>query len=111
MPEKSDDPLKELKRRLDEWNNALNRLEAEAGKAQAEERNRYEKMIKALREKEQAVRETLEKIFEDKEDTWDQMKQGMTSAWSSFKDSLKEAKSEFEQGLREGMEEKSGRDE
>ncbi|EFK10079.1 conserved hypothetical protein [delta proteobacterium NaphS2] len=111
MPEKSHDHLKELKRRLDEWNNVLNQLEAEAGRAQAEERNRYETIIKALREKERAVKETLEKIFEDKDDTWDQMKQGMTSAWSSFKGSLKEAKSEFEQGLREGMEEKSGKDE
>ena len=111
MPEKRGDHLKELKRRLKEWDNALNQLEAEAGKAQAEERNRYEKMIKALREKEQAVEETLEKIFGDKDDTWDQMKQGMTSAWSSFKSSLKEAKSEFEQGLREGMEEKSRKDE
>ncbi|MCG6877791.1 MAG: hypothetical protein LJE96_01330 [Deltaproteobacteria bacterium] len=111
MPEQRVDHLKELKRRLDEWNDALNRLESEARKAQAEEWNRYEKRIKALREKEQAVKETLGKIFEDEDDTWDQMKQGITSAWSSLKDSLKEAKSEFDKGLKEGMEEKSGKDE
>ena len=111
MSEQSGDHLKELKRRLDDWDDALNQLEAEARKEQTEEWNRYEMKIKALREKEQAVKETLGKIFEDKNDPLDQMKQGMTSAWSLFKGSLKEAKSEFEQGLREGMEEEPGKDE
>ncbi len=110
MSDQKSGHLEKLKNQLHEWNEALNRLEAETKKATADERFRYEKMIKALREKEAAVKETLGRILDVREDAWDEIKHGMESAWSSLKGSLKAAKTEFERGLKEGMEEKPGKE-
>ncbi|MCF8129712.1 MAG: hypothetical protein K9N10_14480 [Deltaproteobacteria bacterium] len=111
MVEPRDADLEKLKTQLDEWNAELNRLEAEIQKAKADERDRYEIRIKGLREKEEAVKETLGHIFGERDEAWDDLKEGVGSAWSSLKSSLKEAKTEFEKGLKEGMEEKPRKDE
>ncbi len=108
MPQQKKADLQMLRSALDEWNAELSRLEEETRKAQADERTRYEERIKALREKEEVVERTLKRIFEQKADTWDELKEGVASAWFSFKGSLKEAKSEFEKGLEEGTERKPG---
>jgi len=105
MSAERDAYVEKLKSQLDEWNTELNRLEGEARKAKAEGRNPFESRIEALRQKEKAVKETLGRILEARDDAWDDLKKGMGSAWSSLKTSLTKAKSEFERGLKEGMEE------
>jgi len=110
MAEKRDVYLEKLKNQLDEWNEELNLLEAEIQKVETDERNRYENRIKGLRNKKDAVKETLGRIFEVRDDAWIDLKEGVGSTWSSLKSSLKEAKSEFKKGLKEGMEEKPGKD-
>ena len=111
MTESTDLFLEKLKTELDEWDTELNLLEAEIQKAKNEERIRYGERIKNLREKEEAVKETLGYLFKARDEGWDDLKEGVGSAWTTLKSSFKEAKSEFERGLKEGMEEKNGDDE
>jgi hypothetical protein len=110
MTEQLDLFLGKLKTQLDDWNTELKLLEAEIQQAETDERIRYEKRIKNLREKERAVKETLGQIFNARDEGWDDLKEGVGSAWSSLKSSFKEAKSEFERGLKEGMNEQGGND-
>jgi len=100
MSTRRDAYVEKLKAQLDEWNAELDKLEAHARKADAEERMRYESQINTLREKEQQVKETLKQLMQAKDDAWMDLKHGVESAWSSFKSGLIEAKSEFKKGYR-----------
>ncbi len=104
MTNQRDAYVEKLKAQLDEWNAELDKLEAHARMAKAEERMRYESRIEALRQKEQEARKTLQQILEAKEDAWMDLKNGLESAWDSLKSTLLEAKSEFQRGYREGSE-------
>ena len=64
-----DEYIKKLKADLDEWKADLDTLEAEA-------EIKYEGHIKELRQKLEEAQQTLTKIREEGEDTWEDLKQG-----------------------------------
>ena len=87
-----------LQAQLDEWNADLDTLEAET-------EIKHEGHIKELRQKLEDARQTLPKICEEGEDTWEDFKQGAETIWNMYKNSFKKAKSEFKRGYRESLKE------
>ena len=51
------------------------------------------------------AQQTLTKIRDASDNTWEDLKQGAETIWDMYKNSFKKAKSEFKQGYREGLEE------
>ncbi|MCJ7685042.1 MAG: hypothetical protein MUO68_12185, partial [Desulfobacteraceae bacterium] len=93
-----DEYIKKLKADLDEWKADLDTLEAEA-------EIKHEGHIKELRQKLEEAQQTLTKIHDGSEDTWEDLKQRAETVWNMYKNSFKKAKSEFKRGYREGVEE------
>ncbi|MCF8129642.1 MAG: hypothetical protein K9N10_14125, partial [Deltaproteobacteria bacterium] len=74
-------------------------------KADAKTKIKYEEQIKELRQNVEEAQQTLTKIRDANENTWEDLKQGAETIWDMYKNSFKKAKSEFKQGYREGLEE------
>ena len=97
--------LEKLKAQLDEWNKDLDGLDRETSKADAKTKIKYEEQIKELRQNVEEAQQTLTKIRDASENTWEDLKQGAETIWDMYKNSFKKAKSEFKRGYREGLEE------
>lgn len=93
-----DEYMKKLKAELDELSAELDILKTEA-------EFKHGDHIKELRQKLVEAGQTLEKIYDASEDTWEDLKQGAETILNMYKDSFKKAKSEFKKGYREGLEE------
>lgn len=93
-----------LKEQINGWNADLDKLEADA-----DAKIKYEKQIKALRQKAEEAQQNLTKIHDAgddaDDDAWEDLKQGAKTLWDMYEHSFKKAKSEFERGYREGLEE------
>lgn len=86
-------------------NAQLDRLEAELEKAPPEAQVRYQKEIKAVREKANRLRTTFKKVETGDKGSWDDLKKGAGNTWSAFKKSFVKAKAEFKKGYKEGLDE------
>jgi len=97
--------LEKLKAQLDEWDKDLEGLDRETSKADAKTKIKYEEQIKELRQNVEEAQQTLTKIRDASENTWEDLKQGAETIWDMYKNSFKKAKYEFKRGYREGLEE------
>ncbi len=96
--------VEKLRVQIDEWNVEISRLEAEAEKTVREERMRYERHIRDLREMRRKAQLRLTEIQEAREDSWEELKEDVGNVWNTFKETLARTKSEFERGYKEGGE-------
>lgn len=83
----------------------IKKLKADLDTLEAEAEIKHEWHIKELRQKLENAQQTLAKISEEGEDTWEDLKQRAETVWNMYKNSFKKAKSEFKRGYREGVEE------
>jgi predicted secreted protein len=96
--------VEKLRAQIDEWNREISRLEAEAEKAGGEERIRYERHIRDLREMRGKAQLRLTEIQDAGEDAWKELQEDVGDVWKTFKETLARTKSEFERGYKEGAE-------
>jgi chromosome segregation ATPase len=84
-----------IEAQLDEWNAEIDRMKARASKAEADAKLEYDKQIKELRLKQQAVQEKLRNLKDAGEDAWEDLKAGVELAWESLGEAIKSANSRF----------------
>jgi len=94
MAEKRDEYVDKLKRQLDEWNAAIDKLEQRAGELKTEARERYQARLAALRAKRQEIQLKLKDIQTAGESAWDAIKASVEVARTEFKRAYEEAESE-----------------
>lgn len=87
--------LEKLEAELEEWNAQLAILMAKAGKARAEGIFEYDKLVEALREKQDEARMTLQELKSSGDEAWEDLKTGAEKAWAELKISFEKAASKF----------------
>jgi chromosome segregation ATPase len=87
--------VQKLKAQLDEGNAEIDKLEAKAGRAEADVKIRYQEEIEKLRQQQQSAQAKLEELQQANEDAWEDLKDGVVGAWDSLKGAFEKAKSRF----------------
>jgi ATP/maltotriose-dependent transcriptional regulator MalT len=73
-----------MKLQLDEWNAALNELEAEAQKAKEEMRGRYKAEMSELRQQSQLAIDKLDELKAASEESWESLVAGTEKVRDAF---------------------------
>ncbi|NIW35243.1 MAG: hypothetical protein GWN32_01300 [Gemmatimonadetes bacterium] len=94
MAEKREEYVERIKRQLDEWNAAIDRLEKRASDLTAEARQRYQARVSALREKRQEIQGKLKELQASGESAWEAVKAGVEAARTEFKRAYEETEKE-----------------
>lgn len=87
--------VEQLKNQLDEWDEYLVQLEAQAREAREELKISYEERIALLRQQRDEVAQKLEHIQQAADEAWDDLKEGAETAWASLKAAVAKARLEF----------------
>ncbi len=80
---------------LREWGGQLDVLKAKAEKSKAEVKTKYLEQVQELRNKQEAVRQTLNKLKESGDEAWGDFKKGLEDALKDMKEALTQAASRF----------------
>ena len=94
MAEKRDEYVEKVKRQLDEWNAAIDKLEGRAGELRAEARERFQARVAALRANREELLGKLKELQATGENAWEAVKSGLEVARTEFKRAYEEARSE-----------------
>ena len=84
-----------MKKKLDQWNDDLNRLEALSEKIAAEKKTDYQVTVANLRKKRSQARDQLERLRQTTGDAFNDMRQGMDQAWQAVGESFREARQRY----------------
>ncbi len=87
--------IKKYKAQLDEWNAELNKLEAQAQKATADARLKFDEEMEQLNNRLAEGRETLQKIQSANEAALKDLMDGAQSMWDTFEEAFKKARSRY----------------
>ena len=93
---KRDEFVEKMKRRLDEWNAEINRLDEKVHEVKADLKEKYESQIEELRQKGDEIEKKLEKSRAAGEDALEKLKSDADRTWTALKDSVNTFKSHFE---------------
>lgn len=96
MTEKRDEFVQNLKDKMDEWNEEINRLEIKIEQTEGEAREEYEKQLEKLQEKRAELKRKKEELLQASEDAWHELKDGVENAWSGLEQAILAAKSKFD---------------
>lgn len=86
---------KKLQAQLDEWNADIGKLKAQAEKAEADAKIKYNKEIEELQAMQAAAKKKLAQLKEAGDDTWEDLKAGIENAWDSLSKAMKSTASKF----------------
>jgi hypothetical protein len=95
MGEERDAYVEKMKARIDEWNDEIDKLQAQADQAQADIRTTYLKHLIQLKSKRQVLKEKMDELHQAGEGAWEDMKKGVEMAQEILSESLHAAKSRF----------------
>jgi chromosome segregation ATPase len=87
--------IQKLQAQLDEWGAEIKKLKAKAGKADADAKIEYHKIIEDLREKQDKAKEKMKELRQAGDEAWKDMKTGIENAWNNLSESVKSAISKF----------------
>ena len=104
MGEKRDAYVQQLKAKMKEWREEIDRLSAIAEQAEAQAKIEYQKRADELENNRKDFENKIAAVQQAGESSWEDLKEGVDSSWKILKMSLSEAKSEFERGYKEGKE-------
>ncbi|MEX2353647.1 MAG: coiled coil domain-containing protein, partial [Gammaproteobacteria bacterium] len=79
----------------DEWKAEMDKLKAQADKAEAEARLEYYKQIDELQNMQNEAYRKLVELRKASDDAWDDLRAGVEVAWDSLSDAMKAAASRF----------------
>ncbi|MDR9501994.1 MAG: coiled coil domain-containing protein [Desulfurivibrionaceae bacterium] len=86
---------KKLQAQLNEWNADIDKLKAQADKAEADAKIKYNKEIEELQAMQAAAKKKLAELKEAGDDTWEELKAGIENAWDSLSKAVKSTTSKF----------------
>ena len=90
-----DDYVKKLKTQLDRLNADISKLEAKAKQPIVGMKEAYEKQLKELRERRNALQQKVTEMQKVGDQAWDHLREGADTAWKAMEESLKKAWSVF----------------
>jgi frataxin-like iron-binding protein CyaY len=90
-----DDYIKKLKDQLERWNADISKLEAKTKGSVAEMKGVYEKQLKELHYRRNAMQKTVAEIQKASDQAWDHLRKGADTAWKTMAESIKKARSGF----------------
>lgn len=99
MNDRKDEFVATLKARLDKWNAEIDELAAKARKAEAENREEYERGIRELQRKRDEASEKLDTIRDATGDAWLTLRDGADRIWNELGRTVQNAKDAFAKGL------------
>ncbi len=88
--------IENLKKKLDETNNEIDKMEAKAKAAQIRNREKYDFEIRRVRQKRDEILQKLEKIKQSTDESWTELREGADLAWKSLKEAFKRARDHLE---------------
>ena len=80
---------------LKEWSHKIDELEFKARVAKADVKIGYEKRIRELKDKREAVVLKIKELRGASGEAWDAVKTGVETAWKEFKDAFADARDKF----------------
>ena len=96
-----DEYIEKAKAQLDEWNAAIDQLEAKSKQEKAEIKMKYEKQVKEMKAKRDALREKIKSITGATDDAWETLKTESGKLLDDMVSTLTKTKEAFLQGLNE----------
>lgn len=90
-----DEFVEKTKAKIDEWSAEIDKLEAKAKSASAEQRAKYNERVESLRTHRDEAKSTLSKVKEASADAWVEFKAGCEKATNNLVESIKRAKQEL----------------
>jgi predicted nucleic acid-binding Zn-ribbon protein len=87
--------IKKLKEQLDRWNADISKLEAKAKQPLVGMKEAYEKQLKDVRERRNALQQQMAEIQKAGDQAWDHLREGSDKAWKAMEESVKKAWSVF----------------
>lgn len=85
---KRDEYVERAKKRLDDWNSDIKKLEDAYEKAESGARLRLNEQIESLRRHREAVQEQIQRIEDAAEEVWHEIARGAEEAWRLIGDSF-----------------------
>jgi hypothetical protein len=106
--ESKNDRLSEMQVQLNDWENEIEKLKAQAETeaASAIIQLKYYKLIEILRSRQEEVRGKLAKLKLPEDDDWKDLKKDIGSSWKNIKSTLSDTGEAFKNGLEEKKKEK-----
>jgi len=86
-----------LQAQLDEWNADLDKLEARARKAQADQTITDNEHVTALRQHRDDAQQRLAQMQQATGDAWEDMRQGMEEAWAHIAKAFTNARARLDE--------------
>ena len=87
--------IKKFKEQLDRWNADISKLEAKAKQPLAGMKETYEKQLKEVRERRNALQQQMAEIQKAGDHAWDHLREGADKAWKAMEESVKKTWSIF----------------
>ena len=87
--------VKKLREQLDRWNAELTKLEAKAKQPLVGMKDAYEKQLKELRGRRNAMQQQMTEIQKAGDHAWDHLRKGADTAWKAMEESIKKAWAAF----------------
>lgn len=87
--------VEKLKSQLDEWDEELARWEADAHEVREELRIAFDERRASLKQQLKEAGERFERIQDETDEAWDDVKGGAEAAWNSLREAFAKARSEF----------------
>ena len=87
--------VRKLKEQLDRWNAEISKLDVKAKQPLASVKDAYEKQLKELRGRRNAMQQQLAEIQKAGDHAWDHLREGADTAWKAMEESVKKAWSVF----------------
>ena len=95
MGGKRDEYVQKMKAKIDDWNLAIDHLQAKADKATVDVLDQYKSEIEKLKAKRTEFEGKMSELQASGESAWENLKTGVDHAWKAMGDSIHEAKSRF----------------
>jgi predicted nucleic acid-binding Zn-ribbon protein len=87
--------LDKIKAQMEIWNAQIDQMQAEAKKAEADMRIRYEEQIKEMRQRRDEAEEKMVEARTASEKAWDDMSKGFADAWKMIHQGFENASKRY----------------
>ena len=90
-----DEYVEKIKAKLDQWNAEIDKMQAKAREADADEKIERQKQVDEMRRQRDDAEVRLKELQEASDDAWTDMKSGFDRAWTSLSTAFENAMSRF----------------
>lgn len=83
--------IEKLKAQMDQWDAEIDKLEAKAREAQADQRVRHEEAVQDMRQRRDEAQKMLKRVQEASAASWKDLRTGFDAAWSDVSKAMDRA--------------------